>query len=242
MLDAFADRYGLDAEAVSRLRALTDLLVHDRQAPTTIRSLQGVLNDHLADSLVALELEALRQAGAVLDLGAGAGLPGLPLAIARPEARITLLEASARKCAFIERALDAIGLPNAEVIHDRAESFAAGRARYDVVTARAVAPPAVTLEYAAPLLRVGGTAILWRGRRQPEVDSALTTAAAELGLGQPGIHRVHPYRGAVNRHLYVVGKLEETPPRFPRRPGVALKRPLGAKIARPAAPSDRVQR
>jgi 16S rRNA (guanine527-N7)-methyltransferase len=242
MLEALATRYGLDAEAVVRLRLLSDLLVHDPHAPTTIRSARGVLDDHLADSLVALDLEALRGADAVLDLGAGAGVPGLPLAIARPEARFTLLEASARKCAFIERAIEVIGVSAAEVVHDRAESFAAGRGRYDVVTARAVAPPAVTVEYAAPLLRVGGAVILWRGRREPEADAALSTAAAELGLGELAIRRVHPYEGAENRHLYVLRKLEETPPRFPRRPGVALKRPLGAGIDRTSAPSDRVQR
>ena len=228
-LTALAGRYALDAEALSRLRVLADLLAHDPLAPTTIRAAEAIRDDHLADSLVALDLEALRSARSVLDLGAGAGLPGLPLAIALPEAQFTLLEASGRKCAFLRRAIAATQVSNVNVVHARAESFQAGRGRYDVVTARAVAPPTVTAEYASPLLRVGGTLILWRGRREADVDAALGSAAGELGLAEPSIHRVRPYARAENRHLYVLTKLGETPPRFPRRPGIALKRPLGAK-------------
>jgi 16S rRNA (guanine527-N7)-methyltransferase len=229
---ALAARYGLDREAMRRLHVLADLLAHDPVAPTTIRSPQAVLDDHLADSLVALEMGPLLAAEEVLDLGAGAGLPGLPLAVALPRARFTLLEASGRKCAFLERAVAATELANVEVVHERAESFEAGRGRYDVVTARAVASPAVTAEYAAPLLRIGGALILWRGRREPEVDASLSAAAAELGLDEPVIQRVRPYGGAENRHLYLLTKRVETPPRFPRRPGIALKRPLGARIPR----------
>ncbi len=201
-----------------------------------------MLNDHLADSLVALEYDHVRGARAVLDLGAGPGLPGLPLAIALPEARFTFLEAAARKCRFLERAVEAVGIANVTVVHGRAESFEAGREGYDVVTARAVASPPVTAEYAAPLLRMGGSLVLWRGRRESELDRALSAAAVELGLGEPSVHHVRPYDGAENRHLYVLRKVGETPRRFPRRPGIALKRPLGAANARGHASSDRVQR
>jgi 16S rRNA (guanine527-N7)-methyltransferase len=241
-LVGLALRYGLDAEARGRLRVLARLLADDPLAPTTIRSPQAVLNDHLADSLVALQLEPLRSARTILDLGAGAGLPGLPLAIALTRGHFTLLEASSRKCAFLERAASAIDVSNVEVVHERAETFLAGRDRYDAVVARAVAPPPVTAEYAAPLLRIGGALILWHGRREPEADAALSAAAAELGLEAPVIQRVQPYGQAENRHLYVLRKPDQTPARFPRRPGIALKRPLGAGIPRRHASSDRVQR
>lgn len=241
-LAALAERHELGEQKAERLRLLLRLLSEDPLAPSTIRLPRAVLNDHLADSLIALDYEAVRVAKAVLDLGSGAGVPGLPLAIALPEARFTLLEAAARKCRFLERAVEAVGISNAVVVHGRAESFNAGREGYDVVTVRAVAPPAVSVEYAAPLLHVGGSVILWRGRREPELDAALSAAAGELGLGEASVHHVRPYDGAENRHLYVLRKESGTPARFPRRPGIALKRPLGAENAREHTSSDRAQR
>jgi 16S rRNA (guanine527-N7)-methyltransferase len=241
-LIALAKRYGLEEDAKPKLLVLLRLLSEDPLAPSAIRSPQAVLRDHLADSLVALELEPVRAASAVLDLGAGAGLPGLALAIALPLVRFTLLEAAARKCHFLERAVEAAGIANATVVHERAETFGAGQEGYEAVTARAVAAPAVTAEYAAPLLEVGGSLLLWRGRRDPEADVALNAAASELGLGEPSVHHVRPYEGAQNRHLYVLRKLGGTPRRFPRRPGIALKRPLGGQSTRPRSSSDRAQR
>ncbi|MBV8430896.1 MAG: class I SAM-dependent methyltransferase, partial [Solirubrobacterales bacterium] len=134
---------------------------------------------------------------------------------------------SSRKCAFLARAVEVCGVANAEVVHARAESFPAARSGYDVVTARAVGPLAVTAEYAAPLLRVGGCLVVWQGRRDPDADRALAQAAGELGFGEAEIRRVLPYQTAANRHLYLLTKVRQTPDRFPRRPGMALKRPLG---------------
>jgi len=227
-LEALSRRYGLAEEAREQLDLLLDLLVTDASAPISIRSRRAALDGHLADSLVGLEFDALLGARAVLDLGAGAGLPGLPLAIAQPGTAFTLLESSSRKVSFLEHAIDVCRIPNAEVAHSRAEEFGPGRGRYDVVTARAVAPLPVVLEYAAPLLRPRGTLLVWRGRREPEVEAAAARAAAELGLGEVTVRSVHPYVGVEHRHLYAFPKLAETPSRFPRRPGVALKRPLGS--------------
>jgi 16S rRNA (guanine527-N7)-methyltransferase len=228
-VSALAERNRLDAAAAERLRRLSALLSSDPLAPTAIRQPHRVLNDHLADSLVALERDEMRGARLVLDLGAGAGLPGLPLAIALPEVEFALLEGSSRKCRFMEGAVQACELTNVEVVHARAESMASLRDRFDVVTARAVAPLAVTAEYAAPLLRVGGMLLAWHGRRDPDADAVARAAAHELGLGGPTIHPVHPYPGAEHRHLYAFEKVTETASRFPRRPGMALKRPLGRR-------------
>lgn len=225
-VSALAKRYGLGVKATDRLGRLLALLSSDPLAPTAIRGPQRALDDHLADSLVALEREEMPAARSVLDLGAGAGLPGLPLAIALPGTEFVLLESSSRKCRFMEGAVQICALDNAEVVHGRAESLVSLRGRFDIVTARAVAPLPVAAEYAAPLLRVGGTLLAWHGRRDPDVDAAARAAAQELGLGEPTIHRVHPYPGAEHRHLYAFEKLAETPSRFPRRPGMALKRPL----------------
>jgi len=228
-LVSLAERYGLASSAVSQLSALLDALAADLHAPTTIRQPDRAVATHLADSLVALELPAVRDARAIADLGAGAGFPGLPLAIALPSARVALVESVARKCAFIRTAAAAAGLTNVDVVPERAEAWAAGIGTRDLVTARALAPLAVLAEYAAPLLVQDGVLVAWKGRRDPQEERDAVAAAGELGLAVEEIRSVNPYPGAEHRHLHVLRKLAPTPDRFPRRPGMARKRPLGAK-------------
>jgi len=120
---------------------------------------------------------------------------------------------------------------NAAVIHARAEAWREGLGWADLVTARALAPLDVVAEYAAPLLRAGGTLLAWRGRRDAAAERAGSVAAEQLGLEVSDILPVEPYRGASHRHLHLFVKTSVTPQRFPRRPGVARKRPLGAGTA-----------
>ena len=210
---------------------LYDVLVDDPLAPTAVRDPVKVIDDHLADSLVALELPEARAARDIADLGSGAGVPGLPLAIALPQASVVLVESASRKCAFLERTIAACELTNARVVHTRVESWSEGLAAFDLVTARALAPLEVVVEYAAPLLAVGGTLVAWRGRRDPDAEQAAARAAAEVGLEPGEITRMQPYRGAEARYLHLMSKVTETPSGFPRRPGMARKRPLGKKPA-----------
>lgn len=226
-VDALAARFELPGMAAARLLELLELVACDPTAPTAVRDPETALRDHLADALVALELPELPSASSLADIGSGAGFPGLPLAIALPRAQIHLVESNGRKCEFIRRAIAATGLRNAFVVHARAESWTGGRGGMDVVTARAVAPLPVLAEYAAPLLRVGGSLVAWRGRRDPEGEAAAARAGAELGLQMREPASVRPYREAANRHLHLMTKVSDTPPRFPRRPGAAAKRPLG---------------
>ncbi|MEO6858188.1 MAG: 16S rRNA (guanine(527)-N(7))-methyltransferase RsmG [Solirubrobacteraceae bacterium] len=238
-LDQLVARYDLPPGSREQLSVLLEALTEDPHAPTTIRDPKQALKDHLADSLVALEFEVVRRAGAIADLGAGAGLPGLPLAIARPEASVTLVESNGRKAEFIARTAEACGLDNVNVVAERVEEWTAGAAACDLITARALAPLAVVAEYAAPLLQIGGTLVAWRGRRDPEDEAEGARAAAELGLLVGDPVRVEPYVAAVNRHLQPVLKISATPDRFPRRPGMARKRPLGGA---PRPSSDRRRR
>jgi len=226
-LKAIAERYRLDGVAVGRLGILGALLVNDELAPTTVRDPKHVRDDHLADALVALELPEVRAARSIADLGAGAGVPGLPLAIALPDAHVTLVEGNGRKCEFMERAAELIGLENVTVVHGRAETWKDGLGASDVVTARALAALDIVAEYAAPLLTLGGALVAWRGKREPEVEADAARAAQILGLEVAEPVRVRPYDGAENRYLHVMSKVRVTPDRFPRRDGVARKRPLG---------------
>jgi 16S rRNA (guanine527-N7)-methyltransferase len=228
-LDALAHRYRLDASARERLGRLLWALVNDPLAPTAVRDPLRVLEDHLADALVALELERVRAAQTLADLGSGAGLPGLPLAIARNDGiEMSLVEASTRKCTFLQGVVDELGLSRVTVVHARGEELAAQAGdAFDVVTVRAVASLAVVAEYAAPLLRIGGVLVAWRGARDPDAELEGERAALELGLTVSPPIPVMPYTGAQHRHLHVMSKVGDTPARFPRRPGMAAKRPLG---------------
>ena len=186
-----------------------------------------MLDDHLADSLVAVELDHVHWDGPIADLGAGAGFPGLPLAIARPASPVSLIESNTRKCQFLEQAVRRLGLPNVTVVRTRAEQWRDGLEACDVVVARALAALPVVAEYAAPLLKQGGSLVAWRGQRD-RIDEVMgASAAAELGLEPLDVLEVTPYPEAMHRHLHVMVKLRPTPPKFPRRPGVARKHPLG---------------
>jgi len=208
---------------------LLDALADEPDPPTTMRVPKDALDVHLADSLSGLEIPEIRRATSIADIGSGAGFPGLALAIALPAARVDLIESAARKCAVIERLATAAGAGRARAVPVRAEEWAAseGREAYDTVTARAVAPLAVLCEYAAPLLRLGGVLVAWKGRRDAEEDEAAARAAAELGMELGRVMAVEPFPAAHSRHLHVVVKSAPTPERFPRRPGMASKRPLG---------------
>ncbi len=227
-LAALTARYALDEEACERLQVLLELLAGDPHAPSSVRDPGRVLQDHLADSLVALELEEVWTCSRLADLGSGDGLPALPLAITCGQAMVVAVEANARKARFIAAAIDRCEIRNAVIVNARAEAWRGGRERHDLVTARALAPLDVVAEWAAPLLRVGGSLVAWRGRRDPEAEAATARAAGQLGLEIGETHHVRPYPAAEHRYLHVLTKVLPTPERFPRRPGVARKRPLGS--------------
>jgi 16S rRNA (guanine527-N7)-methyltransferase len=181
-----------------------------------------------------LEIAELRGAGRIADLGAGAGFPGLVLAVALPAARVDLIESVGRKAAVIDRLRQAAEIGNARAVVARAEEWArtppalgGGREAYDAVTARALAALPVLVEYAAPLLRLSGVLVAWKGGRDPAEEGRGGVAADEVGLTLADVLRVEPFEGARNRHLHVYRKVAPTPDRFPRRPGTAAKRPLG---------------
>ena len=164
---------------------------------------------HVDESLAALD--AIRQFdGPIVDVGSGGGAPGIPLAVALPEWEVTLLESSRRKCEFLERW--ARELPNARVVCGRAEEQPLDS--WEVAVAKALASPTVAAEWCLPLVAPGGAAILYAG---PSAEGARVARVA----GQLGAELAESPPG-----LLVLRKLEPTPAGFPRRPGVARKRPL----------------
>jgi 16S rRNA (guanine527-N7)-methyltransferase len=227
-LAALAERFDLSAEAVTALDRLLELLASDPTAPTRLTDPGTAVDLHVADALVALECEAVRAARRLADIGSGAGFPGLALAAALPAAHVSLVESSARKCSFLERAAAEMGLANVEAVPLRAESWEDGIGACDVVTARAVAPLNVLVEYSAPLLADSGTFVAWKGRRDVIEESDGEAAAAATGLGPGRVVAVTPWDGAEHLHLHLYVKVGLTPNRYPRRPGMASKRPVRA--------------
>jgi 16S rRNA (guanine527-N7)-methyltransferase len=181
---------------------------------TALRDPARARSELLGDSLEAAPLVA-RFPGEIADVGSGGGAPGIPLAAVFPDRLVTLIEASSRKCAFLERFR--ADFPNLRVVCGRAEEQEVDR--FGVVLAKALAPPPVALEWCLPLARPGGAAILFTGA----LERDLAPVARALAGGEP---EIHPVAGSRERLLVVVPKLGPTPQGFPRRPGMAKKRPL----------------
>lgn len=227
-LDDLLERRDVPPVAADALGALLQLLQRP-ESPTSVHDPSDALLVHIADSLAGLEIDSVRDAEVIADLGSGAGLPGLVLAAALPRARVFLVESVERKCRFLRRAVAAMEIQNAEVISSRAEAWREGIDACDVVTARAVAALGVLCEYAAPLLRIGGFLVAWKGAVDEREAADAAAAAGRLGLQLEPPRAVLPFAGSLRRSLHVARKVAPTPPEFPRRPGMATKRPLTAK-------------
>lgn len=235
LLEEGARRWGLDLTPymLAAFQTYYEELIawNERANLTAITDYREVQIKHFLDSLSCLlVLEGLpleRWRG--LDIGAGAGLPGLPLKIARPQMGMALLEAKKKKVGFLEHMVERLELPGVKIIRGRAEELGqkqGHREGYDLVLARAVATLPVLLEYALPLCRLAGIFLAQKG---PDIKGELETSQVALKvLGG----RLREVRGLElphsmgRRNLVVVEKVAPTPEKYPRRPGVPAKRPL----------------
>ncbi|HSK50150.1 MAG TPA: 16S rRNA (guanine(527)-N(7))-methyltransferase RsmG [Solirubrobacterales bacterium] len=219
---------GLDDAGREKLQKVLELLAVERASVSSVVD-ERAWQVHVEDSLTGLEVVALRQAKRIADVGAGAGFPGLALAVARPDARVELIESVGRKCEFMRRAAEVAEVANATVLNRRSEEHAKGDGReaYDVVTARAVGRLSTLAELASPLLKPNGALIAWKGKRDREEEEQLESAAESLAMAPEQILDVGHRAGSEHRHLHVIRKAGPTPPDLPRRPGVAKKRPRG---------------
>ncbi|MDQ3549622.1 MAG: 16S rRNA (guanine(527)-N(7))-methyltransferase RsmG [Chloroflexota bacterium] len=228
LLIEHASRLGvtLDAEAVERFGHYRDLLLaaNERFNLTRVTDPAEVEVKLFADSLSLIPY-VLDNAHSLLDIGSGGGVPGLALAIARPDLSVTLLDATAKKVRFLEETADALGLENVFAIQGRAEELARDRRhreRYGVVTARAVARLVTLAELALPFLAIGGRAILPKGlAAAEELDEARYAIGLLGGRAQPLVET--PIEGTT---LIVIDKRKPTPPAYPRTTGVPNKSPL----------------
>jgi 16S rRNA (guanine527-N7)-methyltransferase len=218
----------LDTAARAALERVLELLAEERASVSSVVD-KRAWQVHVADSLTGLEIEDLRNAKRIADVGAGAGFPGLVLAVALPNAQVDLIESVSRKCAFIQHAIDETGIANATVLDTRSESWAAaeGRERYEAVTARAVGRLSTLAELASPLLKPNGVLVAWKGKRDEDEESQLARASESLAMRPELVLDVGNRAGSQHRHLHVIRKTGPTPENLPRNPGMAKKRPKG---------------
>jgi 16S rRNA (guanine527-N7)-methyltransferase len=217
------------SDAIERFVAL--LLAANRAVNLTrVTAPDEVARLHLLDSLAALPLIDAMAPGRAIDLGSGGGIPGLPLALARPDVRWTLVDSVGKKAAILAEFVAALGLRNVVVVADRAEALgrdAAHRERHDLVTARACAALPVLAELALPLLASGGSLLAWKGPLAEDDDEVRRGRAAVGQLGGGTLRFVDPGIPALGRHRFVLVRKERpTDARYPRRPGEPGRRPL----------------
>ncbi|MEM9414292.1 MAG: 16S rRNA (guanine(527)-N(7))-methyltransferase RsmG [Planctomycetota bacterium] len=201
---------------------------------TAIKEPDAAWRRLIIDSLSVLPgIDALTSAtGAavkVIDIGSGAGLPGMPIAIARPDVRVTMLETTGKKADFIRGCIETLGLENAEVLQTRAETAGqdiAHRGKYDAAVSRAVGAMSLVLEYSLPLVREGGRVLAMKGPRvEQELDEA-GDALDKLGAGE--LAMIDAYPETFENDLVIVSIIKDraTPKAYPRLPGVPKKQPL----------------
>ena len=218
-----------------------------RAGLTSVRDPLGIARRHLGESLALLaalrgaELLPAGRPARVVDIGSGAGLPGIPMRIAEPALRLALIESNGRRCAFLSECRSSLGLEDVEVVCARAETAGHDpglRGRFDVAVARAVAPLAVLVEYALPLLAPGALLAAPKGSRAVEELRAARAAIRRLGgealdpLKLPLPPRAPP------QLVLLVRRVGDPPSELPRRPGIPSRRPLGVPARRrPDAPA-----
>jgi 16S rRNA (guanine527-N7)-methyltransferase len=226
----------LDQTTIKRLDAFRTLLL-DYNKHTNLTAIRDPLEVEIklfADSLALLPLiEAEmhregREAMRLIDIGTGAGFPGLPLAIANPAIHVTLVDATKKKVTFIEHAIESLNLTNATAIHSRSEDLAhqdGYREQFDIITARALASSPALVELCLPFLKVGGLALLTKGRA---IDDEISSAQKALDV--IGGDLFDTWRPDVveldNTSIVQVRKYKPTPEQYPRSPGTPAKTPI----------------
>ena len=196
---------------------------------TAIRSKEEIETKHFLDSLSCVLARQFQPSGAMVDVGTGAGFPGLPLKIVFPQIQLTLLESIGKKVSFCRHVVKELNLKEVTVEQSRAESRGREteyRESYDTALARAVAATPVLVEYVLPLIKVGGCAILQKGETGPVEAQSSENAIHILGGKMDQIVKVELPGIAETRYLLVVRKVAATPDQYPRRPGIPAKRPI----------------
>ena len=221
----------LTAEQIGQFSVYNEMLLdwNTRMNLTALTAPEDVAVKHIIDSLTAYDAALFDGARTLIDVGTGAGLPGIPLAVYAPHLTVTLLDSLNKRVRFLTEVTAAMGLQNVRCIHARAEEAARTaehRAAYDIVVSRAVARLTVLLEYTLPFVRVGGTLLALKGRAYAEEQKEARRAAEVLGGGRITARPVHLPGLDDVRAILTVTKERQTPAAYPRGGGAPPRRPL----------------
>ena len=225
----------LDDGRLDRLLRYARLLASYEKANVIgTRDPDRILLDHVLDSLSCFLHQPLWEAGRLADVGSGGGLPGVPISIVRPELRTTLIESTGKKATFLRYAAEQLAMGGVDVVHARVEDTGRTRGQreaYGIVTSRAVARLSVVAEYCVPLLEVGGQTIAMKAGLEGDEYEEGRRATVALGGRIAGVKPVAmlPEVGEKERNLVILEKVRETPARYPRKVGMATRRPLGVR-------------
>ena len=195
---------------------------------TAITDYEEVMKKHFIDSLSLVKAYDLLKPVSVIDVGTGAGFPGVPLKIAFPDLQVTLLDSLNKRVSFLNSVIDALGLTGIEAIHGRAEDFAKNslREKYDLCVSRAVANLSTLSEYCLPFVKVGGQFISYKSEKIAEEKIAAQNAITILGGKVVAQMEFTLSDSDIYRNLFVIEKVKSTPKKYPRKAGVPGKEPL----------------
>jgi len=195
---------------------------------TAITDDEGIMKKHFIDSIKVFNFSGLRDAESIIDIGTGAGLPGIPMKIVRPGMKVVLLDSLMKRVNFLNEVIARLGLGDIKAIHGRAEDYGREeyRERFDVAVSRAVANMTLLTELCMPFVKVNGYFVAMKG---PGADAEITDAKAAiamLGGKLEQVIEVEIEESDLKHNLVIVKKIKPTPKQFPRKPGVAAKKPL----------------
>ena len=221
----------LTAEQQEQFRVYEALLLdwNSRINLTAVRDAEGIRIKHFLDSLSCAPVLGDMNGKSLIDIGTGAGFPGIPLRIFYPEMKLTLVDSVGKKADFCRLVCDTLHLKNVTVLKDRSEELGANREtreKFDAATARAVAVMPVLCEYLLPLVKPGGIMLAQKGESAPEEVKSAENAIRKLGGGEPSLTEVTLPGVEGSRYLVKISKIKPTPAGYPRRTGLPLKKPI----------------
>jgi len=232
MIKKYFNEYGfkIDEQQLNLFYQYANLLFEENKKVnlTALSGLKETVVKHFLDSIIVLKYRDLQEKK-IIDLGTGAGFPGIPLKIMSPKAEITLVDSLKKRCLFLEKTLSELAINGVVVINDRAENLGQNkkyRGIFDLSLSRAVAHTRILIELHAPLLKIGGEMLLLKGPGIEEEITVSQKAAEELGVKLFDLIKYELPEGYGQRAIAIFKKIKDTPEKYPRRPGIPEKKPL----------------